>query len=135
MSVLTISWSPCLNACKFFIIVKIWFFFNYILQLCHLSLPGWTNSQFSRSMPALGCYSLQEVSLEFNCKIRSFYEGFTFSVCFSKLFILLVSQSLVKILCKNTLLLQYSCKLTLALFILYLTFYSFFTYAKDEGRK
>ena len=111
------------------------FFFNYILQLCHLSLLGWTNSQFSRSVPALGCYSLQEVSLEFNCKIRSFYEGFTFSVCFSKLFILLVSQSLVKILCKNTLLLQYSCKFTLALFILYLAFYSFFTYVKDEERK
>ena len=135
MSALTVSWRPCMNACKFFIIVKIWFFLNYILELRHLSLPGWTNSQFSRSVPALGCYSLQEVSLEFNCKVRSFYEGFTFSVCFSKLFILLVSQSLVKILCKNTLLLQYSCKLTLALFILYIPFYSFFTYAKDEGRK
>ena len=73
-------------------------FFNYILEPRHLSLPSWTNSQFSRSVPALGYYSLQQVSLEFNCKICSFYESFTFSICFSKLFILLVSQSLVEIL-------------------------------------
>ena len=73
----------------------IFFFLNYILELCHLSLPGWTNSQFSRSVPAR---LLLQVSLEFNCKICGFYEGFTFSVYFSRFFIVLVSQSLVKIL-------------------------------------
>ena len=37
-------------------------------------------------------------------------------------------------LCKNTLLLQYPCKFTLALLIVF-GFYSFFMYVKDEGRK
>ena len=64
MNALIVSWLLCLNACKFFIIVKIWiFFFNYILQLCHLSLPGWTSSQFSRLVPALGCYYKLPLSL------------------------------------------------------------------------
>ena len=68
MNALTVSWLPCLNACKFFSSLKkkkkIWFFFlNYILQLCHLSLPGWTSSQFSRSVPALGCYYKLPLSL------------------------------------------------------------------------
>ena len=65
MNALIVSWLPCLNACKFFIIVKIWFFFffNYILELCYPSLPSWTNSQFSRSVPALGCYYKLPLSL------------------------------------------------------------------------
>ena len=71
MNALTVSWLPCLNACKFFSSFfffkkkkKILFFiFNYILELCHLSLPGWTNSQFSRSVLALGCYYKLPLSL------------------------------------------------------------------------
>ena len=68
MNALTVSWLPCLNACKFFSSLKkkkkdLIFFLNYILELCHLSLPGWTNSQFSRSVLALGCYYKLPLSL------------------------------------------------------------------------